>query len=143
MPPDPLEGLCFALQSALHTLVYTNILWPCDFTYGRSNLVLIGHFVQAINYCYIVLCMLMVMQSYFWWILGLHLPSFERICGRDAKDQSSGLVSEKIRWYQGQFLQVFGFATVEISIHGEILQVAVVAIDPLTTEALGLVIMYC
>ena len=33
----------------------------------------------------------MVIQLYFWWILDLHLPSLERICGRDAKDQSSGL----------------------------------------------------
>ena len=55
-PQTPLEGLCFALRSVLHTLSYTNILWPYNFTYGQSNLLLIGHSVQAINYRYIVLC---------------------------------------------------------------------------------------
>ena len=43
---------------------------------------------------------------------------------------------------EGSFLQVFGSATVAVNIHGEILQVAVVVIDPLTTEAiLGLDIL--
>ena len=43
---------------------------------------------------------------------------------------------------EGSFLQVFGSATVAVNIHGEILQVAVVVIDPLTTEAiLGLGIL--
>ena len=43
---------------------------------------------------------------------------------------------------EGSFLQVFGSATVAVNIHGEILQVAVVVIDPLTIEAiLGLDIL--
>ena len=46
------------------------------------------------------------------------------------------MVSEKIGWCGEQFLQVFGSATVAINIHGEILQIAVVVIDPLTTEAI-------
>ena len=46
------------------------------------------------------------------------------------------LVSEEIRWCKRQFLQVFGSATVTVNIQGEIFQVAVVVVDPLTTEAI-------
>ena len=56
MPPEPLEDLCFALRSVRNGQVQLNILWPYNFTYGQSNLHLIGHSVQAIIYSYIVLC---------------------------------------------------------------------------------------
>ena len=60
MPPDPPRRLVLrTAECALHTYdgqVQLNILWPYNFTYGQSNLHLIGHSVQAKIYSYIVLC---------------------------------------------------------------------------------------
>jgi len=51
MPPDPLEGLCFALHPEKIPLIYDQ---P-KFQMTKSNLFLVGHFVRAKFYPYIVL----------------------------------------------------------------------------------------
>ena len=70
--------------------------------------------------------------------------ALERIYGRDANDQSISLhlgVGKDQLVCRAVFCK---FATVAIDIHGEILQVAVVVIDPLTYFRVGCIVtMYC
>ena len=57
-PQTPLEREHAShVLSALRALSF--MIWPCNFTYGQSNSLLIGHPVQAIIYCYFVLCCIM------------------------------------------------------------------------------------
>ena len=75
----------------------------------------------------------MGIQLCFWWIRDLHLPSCEKMYGRDARDRQ-----QLEPWCQKRLVGVeevfasFGSATVAVNIHGEVLQVAVVVIITLT-----------
>ena len=81
---------------------------------------------------------LMVKQSYFggYWVCTYYPSKGDMGEMQRTRAAACTLVLKKISWCGGQFLQVFGSATVAIDIHGEILQVAVVVIDLLTTEAI-------